>query len=183
MKGLILVVNEQKEAGSIATTTGQRYLFPLSEWKEDLTSPERGMLVEFDPDGEGRASNVRLALSDAEQASTTASSELVRTNVQAAYHPKPKKKSVLTLLGIFLGLFGAHKFYLGEWGWGIVYIFGAIVLNVLTAIHPLFGFFLFAFSIFVIVEFIRYILMTDAQFEEKLKAYQARNPGPFSFFW
>ena len=33
-----------------------------------------------------------------------------------------KNKVVAGVLGILLGSFGAHKFYLGKIGWGIVYI-------------------------------------------------------------
>lgn len=33
-----------------------------------------------------------------------------------------KKKSVAIIFAILFGIFGVHKFYLGSWGWGIVYI-------------------------------------------------------------
>jgi hypothetical protein len=33
-----------------------------------------------------------------------------------------KSKVVAGLLGIFLGGFGAHKFYVGSWGWGLVFL-------------------------------------------------------------
>ena len=33
-----------------------------------------------------------------------------------------KSKVAAGLLGIFLGGLGIHKFYLGRWGWGIVYL-------------------------------------------------------------
>lgn len=33
-----------------------------------------------------------------------------------------KKKSVAIILAILFGIFGVHKFYLGSWGWGIIYI-------------------------------------------------------------
>nr|WP_221452226.1 NINE protein [Bacillus benzoevorans] len=33
-----------------------------------------------------------------------------------------KSKVVAGLLGILLGGIGAHKFYLGRWGWGIIYL-------------------------------------------------------------
>lgn len=33
-----------------------------------------------------------------------------------------KDKLVAGLLGIFIGGFGVHKFYLGQTGWGIVYV-------------------------------------------------------------
>lgn len=79
-----------------------------------------------------------------------------------------KSKAVTTLLTIFLGSFGAHKFYLGSWGWGIVYL--------LT-------FWLWIPFIVSFVEWIRYVLMSDNEFYSKLSEFEARNPGPFGFFW
>jgi len=38
------------------------------------------------------------------------------------YYRNPKSKIAAGLLGIFLGGFGIHKFYLGRIGWGIVYL-------------------------------------------------------------
>ncbi|RMW95429.1 NINE protein [Allofranklinella schreckenbergeri] len=189
MQGLILVFNEQKQVGAIATPNGQRYLFPIKDWQEELSLPERGLKVEFDPGENNRAYNVRLALPDiapSHSAQPTSPIHAPVEVVQIAQQPhvfKPKKKSVLTLLGLFLGAYGAHKFYLGAWGWGILYVLGGTFLTVLTIIEPLFSIFAFAFMAFITVEWIRYILMTDAQFESKLASYQARRPGPFSFFW
>ncbi len=39
-----------------------------------------------------------------------------------------KKHWVATLLGIFLGWLGAHKFYNGSWGWGLIYLFSFFAL-------------------------------------------------------
>lgn len=49
------------------------------------------------------------------------------TNVNApmGYYGKPKNKWVAFLLCFFLGYFGAHKFYEGKVGMGILYIFTA----------------------------------------------------------
>lgn len=38
------------------------------------------------------------------------------------FYRNPKSKVAAGLLGIFLGSFGIHKFYLGKIGWGIVYL-------------------------------------------------------------
>lgn len=47
------------------------------------------------------------------------------TNVNAAglYYRKPKNKWVALLLCIFFGIIGAHKFYEGKIGMGVLYIF------------------------------------------------------------
>lgn len=40
-----------------------------------------------------------------------------------AYQGKPKSKAIALVLCVFFGYFGAHKFYEGKTGMGIVYIF------------------------------------------------------------
>ncbi len=45
--------------------------------------------------------------------------------VQNTQNGKPKNKTVALLLCLFLGFYGAHKFYEGNIGMGIVYLFTA----------------------------------------------------------
>ena len=75
-----------------------------------------------------------------------------------------KSKITAGLLALLLGGLGLHKFYLGAWGWGIVYI-----LLVWT----------FVPGIVALVEGIRYLVLAEADFRRK--AGQMR--GPFSFLW
>jgi TM2 domain-containing membrane protein YozV len=70
------------------------------------------------------------------------------------------------LLGIVLGGIGGHKFYMGSWGWGIIYL-----LFCWTWIPTIVG----------VVEWIRYILMTDDEFAMKAVTFQGNRP--FGFFW
>lgn len=63
-----------------------------------------------------------------------------------------KSRVAAILLAFFLGGFGAHKFYLGRIGWGVVY------LIFFWTIIP---------SIVAFVEFIIYICMSDEQFAAK----------------
>jgi TM2 domain-containing membrane protein YozV len=81
-----------------------------------------------------------------------------------------KSKPILTLLNLFLGTFGAHKFYMGNWGWGIVYL----VLGIT---------FFLAWIPFIVsfIELIRVILMSDQEFSGKVEAL--REKGPFGFLW
>lgn len=44
--------------------------------------------------------------------------------------PGPKSKVIAGLLGIFLGVFGAHRFYLGYPGWGILIILSNVMCGV-----------------------------------------------------
>lgn len=47
----------------------------------------------------------------------------VNTNNNGAMHARQKNKWVALILCILLGFFGAHKFYEGKTGMGILYIF------------------------------------------------------------
>ena len=84
----------------------------------------------------------------------------------AAIHATNSDKSKLTagLLALFLGGLGIHKFYLGAWGWGIVYI--VLVMTWIPAILAL-------------IEAIRYFTLPDEEFKQKAAALN----GPFAFLW
>ena len=75
-----------------------------------------------------------------------------------------KSKRVAGYLALFLGGLGIHKFYLGNWGWGIIY-----VLFVWTYIPVIIAF----------IELIRYCILSDEEFQKKV----AEKNGPFSFLW
>ena len=81
-----------------------------------------------------------------------------------------KSKPTATLLSMLLGALGAHKFYMGSWGWGIIYL-------ILCFTFVLF----FIPVIAAFVETIRIILMTDEEFA--IKAEAMKDKGPFGFFW
>ena len=149
MKGQILDFSVQKNEGVVSAADGARYTFSGSEWKGDV-QPSRGMWIDFEAQ-ENNAIGVYRALG------------------QAASAPRGNKsKAAATLWGAFLGGLGAHKFYMGSWGWGIVYL--------LTC-------WLYIPFIVALVEWIRYVLMSDDEFYGKVAEFQSRNPGPFSFFW
>ncbi len=149
MKGQILDFSVQKSEGLIAGADGRRYEFSGSEWRGDM-QPIRGMWVDFESNGD-IATGVYRALGQA----------------SGALQGK-KTKAAVTLWGIFLGGFGAHKFYMGSWGWGIVYLVTC---------------WLYVPFIVALVEWVRYVLMTDDEFYGKLAEFDSSNKGPFSFFW
>lgn len=66
--------------------------------------------------------------------------------------PGAKSKVAAGVLGIVLGGFGAHKFYLGEVGMGILYL-----VFFWTAIPAIIG----------LIEGIIYLTMSDAEFARK----------------
>lgn len=63
-----------------------------------------------------------------------------------------KSKLAAGLLGIFLGDFGAHKFYLGRWKMGLLYL--AFCWTIIPAII---GF----------IEGVRYLLSSEETFQRK----------------
>ena len=74
-------------------------------------------------------------------------------------------KATLCLLAFFLGGIGVHKFYTGNWAWGLIYlIFCWTFVPGLTAF----------------CEFIRYITLNDASLQE---AHEKVAGQPFGFLW
>lgn len=65
-----------------------------------------------------------------------------------------KSRITAALLAFFLGGFGAHKFYLGNVGWGLIYL-----LFCWTFIPAIVAF----------IEFIIYLTMSDEAFADKYK--------------
>jgi TM2 domain-containing membrane protein YozV/predicted RNA-binding Zn-ribbon protein involved in translation (DUF1610 family) len=75
-------------------------------------------------------------------------------------HPSSPSKVVACLFALFLGIFGVHRFYLGETTWGVFYL----VLNVFlfwTIVVPL------IFLVVTFVEGISYLTYSDADFARK----------------
>ncbi|UJB66898.1 TM2 domain-containing protein [Acidovorax sp. YS12] len=176
MRGQILAYVADKEMGLIATAEGQRLSFRATDWME-VIAPERGMAVECVALDAHRAGQVQLALPEPAAAPAV--------NGPPPLALRPKRKPVITLLALFLGAFGAHRFYMGAWGWGLLQLLGVpVVIGVLFALlPPLGGLLYFAFAVFIMVELVRYVWMSDTEFDAKVRAYQAARPGPFSFFW
>lgn len=70
---------------------------------------------------------------------------------------KAKDKTIAGLLAIFLGAFGAHKFYLG-------YTTPAVIMLLISLLTCGFG--AFAIQIISIIEGIMYLSKSDEEFEE-----------------
>lgn len=69
------------------------------------------------------------------------------------------------MLAIFLGLIGAHKFYLGQFAMGCLYLvigtFGWVIFWIVFFIPQ------FVLAVICIIEGIIYLSMSDADFAEK----------------
>jgi TM2 domain-containing membrane protein YozV len=73
-------------------------------------------------------------------------------NPLATTAPNGKSRIAAALLAFFLGIFGIHKFYLGQIGWGLLYL-----AFFWTAIPAIIG----------IVEFVILLTMRDEEFNER----------------
>ncbi|MBO7680460.1 MAG: TM2 domain-containing protein, partial [Thermoguttaceae bacterium] len=80
---------------------------------------------------------------------------------------EPKSKLTAGLLALLLGGVGVHKFYMGSWGWGIVFVAAVLLTG---------GFGGIATGICALVEGILYLTMSQEQFEEK---YPPQTEAPF----
>jgi len=142
MKGQILDFSVQSGQGTISGNDGNRYSFKGSEWKGN-TPPLRGMSVDFEMDA-SQAKAVYVAIG-----STAAGS---------------KSKIAAGLLGIFLGGWGIHKFYLGFTGPALVYL---LVNTVGFAVTWLFLFIPnVILGVIAFVEGILYLTKSDEEFEQ-----------------
>ena len=129
MRGQILAYVADSQMGLVVTPDGQRLSFRGADWQEAI-APERGMAVEFTAIEGSRARQVQLALPE-----PTAAPAMPAAPAQPPLAQRPKRKPVLTLLALFLGFFGAHRFYMGAWGWGLVQLLAVpLVIGILMAL-------------------------------------------------
>jgi len=63
-----------------------------------------------------------------------------------------KSKNLTAILALLLGTFGVHRFYLGQIGYGLLYlILGCTGIGTLLAV----------------IDFVMFLLMSDAEFDQK----------------
>jgi len=137
MKGKILGFNKESRSGAISGDDGNRYDFEIVQWK-GVSLPKAGKRVDF----------------------------VIKDESAEAIYPDPfdsglvSKKIVAVALAFFLGIFGAHKFYLGYNKEGVIML-----------LVSLFGFIfsqliLMGIVIIAFVEFIFYLVKSDDEFEQ-----------------
>lgn len=135
MKGKILDFNSNNRTGVISADDGNRYNFDMGQWKASVL-PKSGAKVDFSV-SEGAAADIYQ-----DQAASGSS-----------------KKIPAAILAFFLGVFGAHKFFLGYNKQGVImlltFIFGFILLGIPSMIIGVIAF----------VEFIIYLIKSDDEFE------------------
>ena len=137
MKGKILNFDEVTKSGVISGEDGNRYAFEGSDWKPS-NAPRNGGKVDFAVNGESA----------------------IEIYADSTISGGASKKIAAALFALFIGAFGAHKFYLGYKMQGIimllVFIFGFILLGIPSVIIGVIAF----------IEFILYLIKTDEEFEE-----------------
>ncbi len=133
MQGKIINYEPALGTGIIRGNDGVRYEFMNKDWETKDLAPINGIAVDFEAN-DGHAKKI--------------------FKMETADIASGKKKSRLAaiLLAFFLGGFGIHKFYLGQIGWGIVYL-----VFFWTGIPALIS----------IIEFIMLILMSDEKFDRR----------------
>ena len=143
MNGKILHFDANSREGVISGDDGNRYRFIGPDW-HDSSTPMSGLTVDFVADGD-RARDVYRV-----------------TSSSGTY---PKSKIAAALFAFFLGLFGAHKFYLGYTTPGVILlvatIAGIALVFVLVGLAVL-----FAIGVVTLIEAILYIAKSDEEFHE-----------------
>ena len=152
MDGKILGIDQTQNKAIISSSTGERVSFNLDEWKSPITLAN-GMNVDYELDSSSnQAVNVFQSLAEHEKSTKIA---------DAKAH---KSKASLLVQSIIAGGIGIHKFYVGSWGWGLLYI-----VFCWTYIP----------TIISVIEAIRYITLTEQEINDRVQ----RLNGPFSFLW
>jgi len=92
----------------------------------------------------------------------------INSNTEDIYIPsRGKSKTLAGVLALVVGGLGLHKFYLGNYGWGIVYLVSIFVLPLASAIIGA-------------IEGIRIFTLSEKSFDEK---YNHISMKPFTFVW
>ena len=132
----------------------------------------------FDTTGAGKKRGrevLNALIQRIEGGSTAAPTPAGQTGIQApfvgttGFPHRGKSKTVAMLLAFFLGGLGIHRFYLGTWGWGLIYLGASLVglgvgipLGILVSIY----------------DGVRFLLMKPQNFDAK---YNYRAVAPFTF--
>ncbi|MGC6401079.1 TM2 domain-containing protein [Sphingomonas sp. FW199] len=139
MRGKILAFDYDRGEGFISGDDGVRYRFVPSQWRMQA-HPVNGQTVDFEI-ADGMAHSIFAIASD---------------NLLAG----EKNKYIAAILAFFLGIFGAHKFYLGRIGTGVIMLLCGTIgwLLVVPGI---------AVSLIAFIEFIIYLAISEDDWQRK----------------
>lgn len=82
-------------------------------------------------------------------------------------HNRGKTKTVAGILALLFGGLGVHKFYLGNWGLGIIFLLSVFIIPYVSAVIGL-------------IEAIRFFTLSESAFNEK---YNYKKIQPFEVIW
>ena len=113
MKGTIISYDALNKIGCVENEVGYQYTFNIEEW-QDIHLPKIGQAVIFQVNGQ-EATDVSYEVSP-----------------QYLYHLEIKNKQMTaSMLAFILGIFGAHKFYLGYTRAGVITL-GLCLLGIVS---------------------------------------------------
>ncbi len=101
MQGTVLSFHSETNTGLISGHDGTRYTFSRSDWTSPKIEPREDLVVDFD---------------------TEDKQALQIIVIQSRGYSTGRTKTAAILWALFLGGAGAHKFYLGQTGMGILYL-------------------------------------------------------------
>lgn len=138
MRGKILQYDDSVASGLISGDDGKRYTFTRGDLQGEVRLAHPGAEVDFQAESEA-------ARSIYVQAGAVGGALGQKSKIAAA------------LLAFFLGVFGVHKFYLGRTGAGITMLICGTIgwLLILPGL---------AIATIAFIEFIIYLVKTDAEF-------------------
>jgi TM2 domain-containing membrane protein YozV len=139
MRGKVLTYDDDNARGLISGDDGIRYAFTRGDLAGDVRSVGAGATVDFQV-REGAAVEIYI---------------LARANPFAG----DRNRVVAALLALFVGMFGAHKFYLGKTGPAVIMLLCGTIGWLLLCIPP------FVVWVISFVEFIIYLVKSDAEFD------------------
>lgn len=143
MTGQVLDYSIQTNEGIISGDDGVRYTFSGAEWPVGAT-PARGVPVDFEVRDGGRAAGIYLI-------EMTAPPAAVASQETGA----GKDRRMAAQLALSLGVFGVHKFYLGEKGGALRIILSCTIIGLAVS------------GILALLDAVKLIQMTDADFNRR----------------
>ncbi len=149
MRGQILGVDVRTGEGQLTGDDGRRYKFKPDDWAH-RGEPAIGLTVDFEPEADRARSIFPLPVAG------------VAGAVAVPHAPPPsvgrtdRNRFVAALLAFFLGLLGAHRFYTGRTGSGIVMLVLTITVVGMLVSAP-----------WSLIDAIRYLIMSDREFAER----------------
>lgn len=140
MRGRVLGYDDASGQGVISGDNGQRFPFTRGDLQGGARLAIAGQDVDFEVSHNNSATNIFV----------------LRSN---SFTGEPNKL-VAALLAFFLGLFGAHKFYLGRIGLGITYLLIGTIGWITIIGPPILG-------IICLIEAIIFITKSDEEFHQQ----------------